>query len=282
MLIGNLRRGKIIDALEDRLADRKGFAVEDRRSWVIFARAWPLKPTLFQPGVAHSGARKPNLPDFLPNLRGRTEGESIFEAHSLGHQLMSQRKKNQPVSGHMLISHTHWDHIQGIPFFAPIYFPHNRVSFYAGSSGKPLEETLEGQMAKPYFPIDFAQVAAERENVKRVRHREVALNDAAGVQPDHRLPNLHLRFIMQGGPLFEDAGKRGATALLATIAAEMLAGSSGLGHLLFEAGFSMRTAEMFGLMLLIGVSGLLLNGFIGLVRRLLVGWHMRLAAMAES
>ena len=37
------------------------------------------------------------------------------------------------------------------------------------------------------------------------------------LQPDHRLPNLHLRFIMQGGPLFEQAGKRGATALLATM-----------------------------------------------------------------
>jgi zinc protease len=37
------------------------------------------------------------------------------------------------------------------------------------------------------------------------------------LQPDHRLPNLHLRFIMQGGPLFEETGKRGATALLATM-----------------------------------------------------------------
>ena len=72
------------------------------------------------------------------------------------------------------------------------------------------------------------------------------------------------------------------TALLATIAAEMLAGSSGLGHLLFEAGFSMRTPEMFGIMLLIGVSGVLLNALVGLIRGRLVGWHLRLAAMAES
>ena len=37
------------------------------------------------------------------------------------------------------------------------------------------------------------------------------------LQPDRRLPNLHLRFVMQGGPLFEEAGKRGATSLLATL-----------------------------------------------------------------
>lgn len=37
------------------------------------------------------------------------------------------------------------------------------------------------------------------------------------LQPDKRIPNLHLRFLMQGGPLFEEAGKRGSTALLATL-----------------------------------------------------------------
>jgi zinc protease len=48
---------------------------------------------------------------------------------------------------------------------------------------------------------------------------EIKLSNGARLllQPDHRLPNLHLRFILQGGPLFEEAGKRGATALLATM-----------------------------------------------------------------
>ena len=71
------------------------------------------------------------------------------------------------------------------------------------------------------------------------------------------------------------------TSLLAAVAAEMLAGSDGLGHLLFDAGFSMQTAEMFGLMLIIGVSGVLLNGLLGLVRSWMIGWHIRLSAMAE-
>lgn len=48
---------------------------------------------------------------------------------------------------------------------------------------------------------------------------EVKLPNGARLllQPDRHLPNLHLRFLVQGGPLFEDAGKRGATALLATM-----------------------------------------------------------------
>jgi zinc protease len=49
--------------------------------------------------------------------------------------------------------------------------------------------------------------------------QEVRLPNGARLllQPDHRLPNLHLRLVMQGGPLFEEPGRRGATALLATM-----------------------------------------------------------------
>ena len=62
----------------------------------------------------------------------------------------------------LFLTHFHWDHIQGMPFFAPIYGPKNQISFYTGVPGRPLQETLEGQMAKPYFPVDFGQVAARR------------------------------------------------------------------------------------------------------------------------
>lgn len=53
----------------------------------------------------------------------------------------------------------------------------------------------------------------------RADFTELRLANGARIllQPDHRLPNLHLRLLLQGGPLFEAAGKRGATALLATM-----------------------------------------------------------------
>jgi phosphoribosyl 1,2-cyclic phosphodiesterase len=77
-------------------------------------------------------------------------------------QCLLQEAAGKPISVKLFLTHFHWDHIQGIPFFAPIYGPKNRVAFYTGVAGRPLQETLEGQMAKPYFPVDFDQVAATR------------------------------------------------------------------------------------------------------------------------
>jgi phosphoribosyl 1,2-cyclic phosphodiesterase/CheY-like chemotaxis protein len=54
----------------------------------------------------------------------------------------------------MLISHTHWDHIQGIPFFTPFFIPGNEWDIYAPQGfGETLKATLAGQMEYPYFPI---------------------------------------------------------------------------------------------------------------------------------
>ena len=74
-----------------------------------------------------------------------------------------QEAAGAPINTKIFLTHFHWDHIQGIPFFAPLYGPKNHISFFSGSTGRPLQETLEGQMAKPYFPIDFGQVAAQRD-----------------------------------------------------------------------------------------------------------------------
>src|SRR5256885_13991573 len=53
----------------------------------------------------------------------------------------------------ILLSHAHWDHIQGFPFFVPLYVPGNSFRIYGGAkSSSMLEGVLEGQMAPQDFP----------------------------------------------------------------------------------------------------------------------------------
>jgi phosphoribosyl 1,2-cyclic phosphodiesterase len=67
---------------------------------------------------------------------------------------------------HILVTHYHWDHIQGIPFFHPFYQSHNHFHFYSFQS-KPLgpdslRQVFEAQLASPYFPVDASTMTAAR------------------------------------------------------------------------------------------------------------------------
>ncbi len=63
---------------------------------------------------------------------------------------------------HLMISHAHWDHIQGFPFFPPAYNPANRIHVYGQREGdRDIHSLLSGQMHSDYFPVQFADLGAE-------------------------------------------------------------------------------------------------------------------------
>jgi anti-anti-sigma factor len=61
----------------------------------------------------------------------------------------------------IFLSHSHWDHIMGFPFFAPAYIPGNRICIYGCHS--VLREALRTQHSAPWFPVDFHSLAASIE-----------------------------------------------------------------------------------------------------------------------
>jgi len=63
----------------------------------------------------------------------------------------------------LLLTHFHWDHIQGLPFFAPLYSSDSEVRFHSTRPARELRELLEGEMSHPYFPVSFDLLPAQRE-----------------------------------------------------------------------------------------------------------------------
>jgi phosphoribosyl 1,2-cyclic phosphodiesterase len=76
-------------------------------------------------------------------------------------QALRHEFNGHPVSAHVFVSHFHWDHIQGIPFFGPLYDNRkNRFQFHSSSRTRSLKRVLEEQMAAPYFPVGLTEMQA--------------------------------------------------------------------------------------------------------------------------
>ena len=78
---------------------------------------------------------------------------------------------------HVFMSHLHWDHIMGLPFFVPAFIPGNRVVIYGGHA--ELEAALRRQQERPSFPVDFSIFGAAMEFVRLEPGRTI---EVAGVQ----------------------------------------------------------------------------------------------------
>jgi len=95
----------------------------------------------------------------------------------LGIRLASQIRTDGPSAQHILLSHTHWDHIQGLPFFQPAYIKGTDLVIY-GSSQKErfLESILRGQMDVNYFPVQMKELAANV-SIREFEDRYMTIGD---------------------------------------------------------------------------------------------------------
>jgi phosphoribosyl 1,2-cyclic phosphodiesterase len=81
---------------------------------------------------------------------------------SLGKSLLREFGEH-PIRGYVFMTHFHWDHIQGIPFFLPLYKKGNIFLFHSVlRKGLELRGAVEGQMVNPYFPVDMSAMGAVR------------------------------------------------------------------------------------------------------------------------
>jgi phosphoribosyl 1,2-cyclic phosphodiesterase len=128
----------------------------------LFVRFWGTRGSIPTPGPS---TRKYGGNTSCVEIRS---GEDLIICdggsglRDLGLDLLKRGSK--PVVGHMFFSHPHWDHIQGFPFFAPVYLPASTLYVYGASKGdRRFHDLLSGQMRSDYFPVDFSELRASIE-----------------------------------------------------------------------------------------------------------------------
>lgn len=86
-----------------------------------------------------------------------------------------------PVSANVLITHSHWDHIQGLPFFIPNFIPGNTLRLHGGFdpvSGKGIEQVMSVQLQYSYFPVREAEMKARIEYVTLTPEQPIQIGSA--------------------------------------------------------------------------------------------------------
>lgn len=125
---------------------------------------WGVRGTIPTPGpgTVRLGGNTPCV-----EIRTSDEKLIIIDAGSgirpLGIALREEHRAG--IEGTILISHTHWDHIQGFPFFAPLMNLNGQKNHFVvvgqKKVGQRLEKVLAGQIIKPYLPFEFQQLTAK-------------------------------------------------------------------------------------------------------------------------
>jgi phosphoribosyl 1,2-cyclic phosphodiesterase len=112
-----------------------------------------------------------------------------------------------PVTANVLITHSHWDHIQGLPLFIPNFIPGNTLRLHGGFdpvSGKGIEQVMSVQLQYSYFPVREAEMKARIEYVTLTPEQSVKVGSAT-VTPyllNHPVINFGYRIECNGKSLF--------------------------------------------------------------------------------
>lgn len=124
-------------------------------------RFWGTRGSIPSPGPAtvRYGGNTPSIEVRTPDgsLVVLDAGTGIRE---LGRALI-ERANGSPITGDIFLTHAHWDHIQGIPFFAPAFQRGNRFTIWGAKSlASSIHRVVRDQMSPVVFPVAFEDLAA--------------------------------------------------------------------------------------------------------------------------
>lgn len=165
---------------------------------------WGVRGSIASPG--------PNTVRYGGNttcIEIRTDNNELFiiDAGTGIFPLSQTLLAEMPLTANVLISHSHWDHIQGLPFFAPNFIPGNLLRLHGAFdpvSGKGVEQVMSVQLQYSYFPVREAEMKARIEYVTLAPEKSVRIGSAT-ITPylmNHPVINFGYRIEANGKSVF--------------------------------------------------------------------------------
>jgi phosphoribosyl 1,2-cyclic phosphodiesterase len=128
-------------------------------------------------------------------------GQKIIIDAGSGMRVLSNEILSEKINHiNLFLTHSHWDHIQGFPFFIPIYIPNFSIKIFAASpTYERLLDILKGQMKSIYYPVPFKQIGAKIE-FEKIRKSGILIDGVkiSSILTNHPLETHAFKFEEDG------------------------------------------------------------------------------------
>jgi phosphoribosyl 1,2-cyclic phosphodiesterase len=126
---------------------------------------WGVRGSIACPGpdTVHFGGNTACIELRFEDLDRRIIIDAGSGIRLLGHDIIKRNRNRKPFKADIFITHTHWDHIMGFPFFDPIYHEGTELNIYGPVTYEedPLEQIVGDQLRYRYFPVLHSDLAAK-------------------------------------------------------------------------------------------------------------------------
>lgn len=130
---------------------------------------WGVRGSIPCPGAstAKYGGNTACVELYIESLNRRIIIDAGSGIRELGNTLMAGGSANKQISTEIFLTHTHWDHIMGFPFFAPIYMPSSQIKIFGPATyeEESLKDVLSGQWTYRYFPVRHDELSSNLEYI---------------------------------------------------------------------------------------------------------------------